>query len=313
MSNHAVLIATTKVPPNLAEAFIAWQVRYSNAISKSPGFISTDTVPPRRLGDSWKIIVNFNAKESIAEWQKSAEYREIVNEVKRLVESSNFEETVSSDAEGSMSEAEVTEVIFSKVRAGMADRYREWAGRIQTAQAKYPGYRGMYLQPPAGGKDGHWTTILRYDSSEHLEAWMNAPERKMFLEETKEFIESENLMRLATSFPGWVPIDPVTGDSPPNWKAALLVLLGLFPIVMLEMKFLSPVLTGFGIHASLATFVGNCISVALTSFATMPLFVKWFGWWLFPRNNSNATAKGIGILVVLFATEVVALWKLLPW
>ena len=48
----------------------------------------------------------------------------------------------------------------------MADRYREWAARIQAAQAKYSGYRGMYLQPPAGGGDGHWTSILRYDSAE---------------------------------------------------------------------------------------------------------------------------------------------------
>ena len=75
---------------------------------------------------------------------------------------------------------------------------------------------------------------------------MNAPERKALLSETREFIESEELMRLATAFPGWVPIDPMTGEGPPNWKTAMLVLLGLFPIVMLEMKFLSPILAGAG-------------------------------------------------------------------
>lgn len=113
---------------------------------------------------------------------------------------------------------------------------------------------------------------------------MNAPERKALLSETREFIESEELMRLATAFPGWVPLDPMTGEGPPNWKAAMLVLLGLFPIVMLEMKFLSPILANLGIHASLGTFIGNAISVALTSFLTMALFVNWFGWWLFPRG-----------------------------
>ena len=86
----------------------------------------------------------------------------------------------------------------------------------------------------ARGGEGHWTSILRYDSAEHLEAWMNAPERKALLSETREFIESEELMRLATAFPGWVPIDPLTGEGPPNWKTAMLVLLGLFPIVMLR-------------------------------------------------------------------------------
>jgi cytosine/adenosine deaminase-related metal-dependent hydrolase len=109
------------------------------------------------------------------------------------------------------------EVILSKIKPGMDDAYREWAVRIQAAQAKYAGYRGMYLQPPTEN-DGLWTTIIRYDTAEHLEAWMKAPERGELLAESKAFIDHEQLMRLATSFPGWVPINPVTGKGPPNWK-----------------------------------------------------------------------------------------------
>lgn len=313
MSNYAVLIATANVHPGSNETFSAWQAAYATAVSKFPGFISTDIVPPNKASDAWMIIVNFESEQLINAWQNSAEHTEILRKVVPLLESGKLEETISTGDKESTSSSDVTEVIFSKVRPGMADRYREWAGRIQSAQAKYPGYRGMYLQPPAGGKDGHWTSILRYDSAAHLEAWMNAPERKLFLSETKEFIESEDMMRLATSFPGWVPIDPLTGKGPPDWKTAMLVLLGLFPIVLLEMKFLSPVLAVCGFHASLATFIGNAISVALTSFITMPLFVRWFGWWLFPTGNPTATSRGLGMLVVLFALEVIALWNLLPW
>jgi uncharacterized protein len=186
--------------------------------------------------------------------------------------------------------------------------------RIQAAQAKYPGYRGMYLQPPTE-KDGLWTTIMRFDTAEHLEAWMEAPERTELLAESKAFIDHEQLMRLATSFPGWVPINPVTGKGPPNWKTALLVILGLFPIVMLEMRFLSPILTSLGLHASLATFIGNTISVFGTTFVTMPLFIRWFGWWLFTEKKTPAwiTPVGLGFLAALFAIEVGALWHLLPW
>lgn len=317
MNNHAILIATARVHAGAGEAFSAWQARHLSVISKFPGFVSSDMIPPPagKPDEPWTIIINFESGESLAAWQKSPERGAILGEVVPLLAGGNFGETISTDGPGAVPGADVTEVIFSKVKHGMADRYREWAARIQAAQAKYPGYRGMYLQPPAGGKDGHWTSILRYDSAEHLEAWMNAPERKELLTETQEFIESEELMRLATAFPGWVPIDPMTGEGPPNWKAAMLVLLGLFPIVMLEMKFLSPIFTAYGLHASLATFIGNAISVGLTSFLTMPLFVRWFGWWLFPKgpSASRLTAKGIGILCVLFALEVLVLWKLLPW
>ncbi len=313
MPDHAVLIATAKVHPGSEEAFAAWQARHSAAISKFPGFIGTDMVPPPagKPAESWTIIANFDSAKSLEAWQHSPERGAILGEVTPLLDGGNFGETVNTDGSGTAPGGDVTEVVFSKVKPGMADRYREWAGRIQAAQARYPGYRGMYLQAPTGGGDGHWTSILRYDSAEHLEAWMKAPERRTLLAETKDFIESEELMRLATSFPGWVPLDPLTGEPPPNWKAALLVLLGLFPIVMLEMKYLN--LAQFGIHASLATFLGNAISVALTSFVTMPFFVRWFEWWLFPKGNPTATAKGVGILGILFTLEVLLLWKLLPW
>jgi hypothetical protein len=98
-------------------------------------------------------------------------------------------------------------------------------------------------------------------------------------------------MRLATSFPGWVSIDPMTGKGPPNWKTGLLVILGLFPIVMLEMRFLSPILAALGLHASLATFVCNSVSVLGTTFVTMPLFIRWFGWWLFPEKTCRAGSR----------------------
>ena len=206
----AVLISTARVHPGCEEVFAAWQARHSAAISKFPGFISTDIVPPPsgRSEIPWTIIVNFDSETSLTAWKQSPERGKILGEVVPLVDGGNFGETVSTDGTGAIPGTEVTEVIFSKVRPGMADRYREWAARIQAAQAKYSGYRGMYLQPPANGGDGHWTSILRYDSADHLEAWMNASERKALLSETREFIESEELMRLATAFPGWVPLDP---------------------------------------------------------------------------------------------------------
>lgn len=313
MSSPATLLATAKIRPGSESAFVQWQTRLMGRIAKFPEFVGTDVLPPppERPRDAWTLILNFASEEALAAWQQSPERAAAIAEVAPLLDGGNLGEMISQDR-GKAPNAVVTEVIFSKVKTGMADRYREWAARIQTAQARYPGYRGMYLQPPAGD-GGHWTSILRYDSTEHLEAWMNAPERKVLLEETAEFIESEELMRLQTSFPGWVPLDPLTGDPPPNWKAALLVLLGLFPIVMLEMKFLGIFLDPLGVkNASLATFIGNSISVALTSFAAMPLFVRWFGWWLFPKGDKRAqTAKGVAILCGLFAVEVLVLWNLM--
>jgi antibiotic biosynthesis monooxygenase (ABM) superfamily enzyme len=314
MSDPAVLIATARVRPGKDAEFLAWKARHDTVISKFPGYVSSDMIPGPDGKNEWTILINFRSANDLAVWQQSRERAEIIGEGIPLFEGGNFGEVAQVGEAGLQPAGDVTEVIFSRIKPGMEDAYREWTTRIQAAQARYPGYRGMFLQPP-DEKGGMWTTIIRFESAPQLEAWMNAPERKSLLQEAKAFIDHEQLTRLATAFPGWVPIDPITGKGPPNWKTAMLILLGLFPIVMLELRFLSPVLATLGLHASLATFMSNALSVALTSFITMPLFVRWFGWWLFPAEASTwrVTSKGVAILVVLFALEVAALWQLLPW
>lgn len=314
MSTPSVLLATAKVRPGMEKAFAKWQVELNQAIVKFPGYVSSDIMPPGTANEEWTIILTFQTPQQLRAWQESPERGALIAGSVSFLEGGNLGETMPAlAAEPQKPETNVTEVILSKVKPGMDDQYREWSVRIQHAQAQYPGYRGMYLQPPST-EGGRWTTLVRYDTAEHLAAWMAAPERAELLKESKAFIEHEELTRLATSFPGWVPIDPVSGKGPPDWKTSLLVLLGLFPIVMLEMKYFSPILAKLSLHASLATFIGNAVSVFATSFATMPLFVRWFGWWLFPKpEDTTASVRGVGILIVLFALEIALLWKLLPW
>jgi antibiotic biosynthesis monooxygenase (ABM) superfamily enzyme len=315
MSELAVLIATAKLRPGKEDAFATWKAHHDTVIAKFPGFVSSDIMPPDEHSNAWTIVLNFKSRDLLTDWQQSKERGALIAELLPLLRGGDIGEAMQKEtSQAAQPGTNVTQVILSKVRPGMEDAYRTWAAKIQEAQSLYPGYRGTYLQPPTSN-GGHWTTLLRYDTAAHLEAWMAAPERAELLKESKAFIENEELMRLATSFPGWVPINPATGKGPPDWKTAMLVLLGLFPVVMLELRFLSPVLSRFGLHASLATFIGNALSVAATSFIAMPLFVRWFGWWLFPPDASSfaITSKGVAILIVLFAFEVAAFWQLLPW
>ena len=312
MSTPAFIVATVKLRPGMDSQFTAWKARHDLVIGKFPGFVSSDIIPPTRPdSNEWTIILNFRSNEDLVVWQKSKERAEIIAEGVPLFEGGNFREVVQVRESGDRPDSDVTEVIFSKIKPGQEDTYREWAARIQSAQAKYPGYKGTYLQPP-DEKGGFWTTIMRFDSASHLEGWMNAPERKDLLRESKAFIEHEQLTRLATSFPGWFPTDPKTGKGPPNWKAGMLVLLGLFPIVMLEAKFLSPQTAS--LNPSLAMFIGNVISCALTTYLTMPLFIKIFPWWLFPKSEASKIAinlAGTAVIFLLYAISVVALWHLL--
>ncbi len=312
MSAPAVLLATFKIRPGHQDDFAAWQVQHNKVLSTFPGYLSGDMLPPTKLGDNeWTTLLNFDSSESLINWQTSEARAKLIADVLPFLEGGNLGEKMPEDDSASQPDTNVTQVVLSRIKPGMEDTYREWSVRIQQAQAKYPGYRGTYIQPPTAGESGNWTTMLRYDTSAHLEAWLAAPERAELLRESKAFIENEELMRLRTSFPGWVPISPVTGKGPPDWKTAILVLLGLYPVVLLELRFLNPFLTH--LNPSLATFIGNLGSVAVTSFLTMPLFVRWFGWWLFPGKNPSASRDSLGavIFIALFLIEIAVLWRLL--
>ena len=242
MGSPAVLIATAKVRPGKEDAFAAWKAHHDTIIAKFPGFISSDIMPPDEHNDAWTILLNFKSRDLLTDWQHSKERGAVIAELLPLLRGGDIGEAMQRETpQAAQPGTNVTQVILSKIKPGMEDAYRTWTAKIQQAQSLYPGYRGMYLQPPSSN-DSHWTTLLRYDTAAHLEAWMAAPERAELLKQSKAFIESEELMRLATSFPGWVPIDPATGKGPPNWKTAMLVLLGLYPIVVLELHFLNPLL-----------------------------------------------------------------------
>ena len=307
MSSPAVLIAEPRVRAGKNSEFVAWKARHDTVIAKFPGCVSSDMMPGANGSNEWRIVINFRSADDLTAWQESREHAEIVAEGVPLFERGDFREVAQMGESAAQPTGDVTEVIFSRIKPGMEDDYREWATRIEAAQARYPGYRGMFLQPP-DENGGMWTTIIRFKTAPQLEAWMNAPERKSLLQESKAFIEHEQLTRLATAFPGWVPVDPITGKGPPNWKTALLVLLGLFPIVVIELRFLNPLLRG--LNSSLATFIGNAISVAATSFITMPLFVRVFGWWLFLDKKSPKwrTPAGVVILGLVCAGEVAFFW-----
>ena len=74
---------------------------------------------------------------------------------------------------------------------------------------------------------------MRLASVDDLNSWMSSPIRNALIAEGKDLIAASYLHRVDTSFPRWMPTD-ASGKAPPNWKANMLVLLGLYPIVCLE-------------------------------------------------------------------------------
>jgi len=86
----------------------------------------------------------------------------------------------------------VTEVITVSVKPGMEEACRDWVDRIRQVEARFPGYRGLQLQPPIPGVQDDWVSLLRFDTAEHLNAWLESDARREALKEAETFVDRTN-------------------------------------------------------------------------------------------------------------------------
>lgn len=205
------------------------------------------------------------------------------------------------------------EVFVTHVSQGNKDAYRDWASKIQQVEKTFPGYLGVYTQPPSEIEPNNWITILQFETEQHLENWLQSKKRLEILEESKRFVENYEMHRLSNPFYGWFQsILKFPKRISLVIKETMLVLLVLFPIVMLEIRYLNPHLTA--LNLSLATFIGNAISVSLISFPFMPICLYFFGWWLsqdIAKTNLFKNILGFIAVFALYAIEIL-IFMLLP-
>ena len=181
-----------------------------------------------------------------------------------------------------------TEIITVSVKPGMEEAYRDRVERIRLMEAKFPGYQGLELQPPIPRLQDDWVSLLRFDTAEHLNAWLESDARRDALEEVEPFIDRRE-RQVTSAFSGWFTFGDAPGHVPPSWKQTMIVLLTLYPIVMLEQMFLNSLLQSLDMAE--AIFIGNTLSVAATGFLLIPLALRAFEWWLLPRPNNSWEAN----------------------
>jgi antibiotic biosynthesis monooxygenase (ABM) superfamily enzyme len=292
--------------------FAQWPPRLQKALLSFGGALSCEFWPPAPPDqEEWVGALRFESVDALRRWRTSETYRNLIAEVAPLVEGGRVTQLVGGAATEFYVQNSATEVIVTELKPGKEAEYRDWANRIDQMEGTFPGFRGSYVQPPDPGGTV-WTTLLRFDTVEKLNAWLNSPQRAALLKESEGLVDRVVVQHVDTSFPGWVPPDPVTGKSPPDWKTAMLVTLMLFPVVALELKFLTPRLLA-ALNPALATIIGNAVSVGLVTWPLMPLVaIKAFSWWLYPDGLPRwVRFAGPAAVLLGYAIEVAVFWRVL--
>lgn len=297
------------VPPTTdAGAFTDKLTQLLLTSARCPGFWSGEILPPRQPGAiaPWRLVARFSSESDATEWQFSEARRQLLSDM-----TVNLDVKTTEEVSGSH-DSDVATAIVTEIRPGKEAEFFAWQTKIQAAQARRPGYRGVYLQPPAPGMGTRWAAMVRFNTPEALEGWFECDERKALLAEAGDTIMSTKLQRVPTSFPGWFPVDELTGKPPAKWKTGLLVLLGIFPLMMLQSKYITPLL--IEVPPTLRSSISLLASVVCTTYVTTPALVRLFNWWLLPSNQNSArtNALGVALALLVFLLEIVLLWDILP-
>ena len=269
--------------------------------AKCPGFWSAEIIPPAVNRGEWTLVERFNSTEQASTWMQSSMRREMLESLRSVAPGRILSWEDILDDPGTP--GTVATAIVTYVKPGMEDAYWDWEGRIQSAQARFPGYRGTYVQPPRPENPGQWTTLLRFDSPSSLDAWLESEVRRGLLSEADKLINDIRFQDMSSSFPGWFPVDG-SGRRPAIWKTAGLVLIGILPAVLAQKKFLVPHLS-FSNETVVSAFT-TALSVAVLSWLFMPILVRAFRWWLLPEpiavHKTNFT--GAAIVAGILALEI---------
>jgi antibiotic biosynthesis monooxygenase (ABM) superfamily enzyme len=306
----ATAVTTVRVRQGEEGAFAGWLTELNRAVATFPGYISAVVIPPVPPSQSdWVMVQRFQSLEQLGAWLDSDARRALLAKSTSLL----VDEGTTNVIEGTSTEPSphdmVTEIITVSVKPGMEEAYHAWVDRIRQMEAMFPGYRGLQLQPPIPGLQDDWVSLLRFDSSEHLNAWLESDARRTALREVEPLIDQRE-QQVATSFSGWFSFGDAPGRVPPNWKQGMIVLLVLFPVVMSTLLFLDPLLLPLG--KVVATFIENVLSVAALTWLLVPLANRAFRWWLLPGPNDSPRVEAAGIALVIggYALSIAAFYVL---
>jgi uncharacterized protein len=299
---EATIVIQTRVRPGTEEAFAAWQQRMSELVARAPGFRAhgfTPPDPPVQL--DWVIMERFSSRATARAWLDSPERQAQLTQIADLIDGDQSISIID-EAPATRSRA-TTAVILTTVEADKADRFRAWHKEAVRAADRWPGHLGTTLQAPVPGVQDQWVTMVTFDSDEHLAAWMGSDDRRALLERGGEIFRDTATRRAQAGFDQWFEFKRAGGAAqPPPWKFNYLILVGLYPIVMLEILFLNNKLDWM--QLSLGNLIGNVLSVALLGWPVVAILGKLMGWWIQPAPGASRWTDLKGALVMLLALAV---------
>lgn len=175
-------------------------------------------------------------------------------------------------------------IITHTIRAGEEKRYEIWLTDILGAVSNSPGYLGREIFRPAQGMRTY-TSILRFDCSDNLNAWVESEVRSAYVNQVTDLLEKGDRHEIRTGIDFWFTPEGLRPPKP--WKQFILTLSAVYPLSLVLSRLIralfplapalaNPLISGLLVAASLT---------ALLTFVIMPRYTRLMKWWLYDEHR----------------------------
>jgi uncharacterized protein len=179
----------------------------------------------------------------------------------------------------------VTTTVTRRVRPGHEALFEEILEGIISAASEFPGHLGVEVFRPPSGTAAEYRTVYRFDSGEHLRAWLGSDERAAWLERAEPHVVGPMRTSFVTGLETWftLPGRPEMRPPPP-YKMALLTWITIFPLITAIVVLTGPLLEDLPLAVRLG--ITTALTVPLMTWVVMPRVTRLLRGWLYPEHGA---------------------------
>jgi antibiotic biosynthesis monooxygenase (ABM) superfamily enzyme len=176
----------------------------------------------------------------------------------------------------------VTTTVTRRVKPGHEPFYEQFLEGILAAASRFPGHLGVEVFRPRSASAGEYRIVYRFDTGEHLQAWLDSDERAAWVERAEPHVIGPMRTRFVTGLETWFTLPGSPATPPPPYKMALLTWATIFPLITLVVIALGPLLKELALVPRLG--VTTAVTVPIMTWLVMPRVTRLLRGWLYPRS-----------------------------
>lgn len=175
-------------------------------------------------------------------------------------------------------------IITHTIKSGEEKRYEVWLTEILSAVSSFTGYLGREIFRPTQGTRTY-TSILRFDTANNLNAWVESDTRKSFVSRVSDLLEKGDVHEIRTGIDFWFTPEGVKPPKP--WKQFLLILSAVYPLSLLIPRLFSPLFSVAPLMKQpyIRALLISATLTALLTFVIMPRYTRLVKRWLYNEKK----------------------------